>query len=599
MGDDIFGDMMDLGKKVELHLEGVRGIRHLYRRFPLDPEPGQPIQLILTTSGGKPYDKARCIFTTDGTVPSPEKGTTKELEPVSVKWDPILWDYVREWRVEIPSQPAKTLIQYHLEARREDDGKWVTADPQPGRDQAENFSLWVDDDPAPEWAREAIIYQVFPDRFNPGNGKSWNKPNSITGFYGGTLRGVTEKLDHIQSLGSNAIWLNPFFPSNSHHGYNASDMFTVEPRLGTMKDLRNLIKEAHKRDIHLILDFVANHWSKDHFTFKEAQKNPGSQYRDWYTWKHWPDDYESYFNVRELPKINLRSESARNYMLEAARYWLEEGFDGYRLDFAYGPPTDFWVKFRRACREVKPDCWIFGEVIHNIPMILSYTGILDGTLDFHLTRSLRETFAKHTQNLDQFESFLSKHEAYFPAEHIRPSFLDNHDETRFLYLAGNDKSKLKLAALLIYTLEGPPILYYGTETGLSQERPSLQNGRNIFEECRLPMNWETVDESLLEYFRRLGNLRRKHSVLWNGTRRVIHLDSRRGTYAYLREGKEEKVLIVMNASDSSQDVNLPVNEFQDSADLLNGNPLDYQNEILKINLLPQSGAFLLKVRNQA
>jgi cyclomaltodextrinase / maltogenic alpha-amylase / neopullulanase len=364
----------------------------------------------------------------------------------------------------------------------------------------------------------------------------------------------------------------------------------VEPRLGTNADLKQLIEQAHARGIRMILDFVANHWSKDHFTFQDALKNPNSPYHDWYFWNKWPDDYECYFKVKELPKLNLNPGPARDYLLMVARHWLREGFDGYRLDFAYGPPHDFWVDFRRACREVKPDCWIFGEIIHTVPMLLSYTGIMDGTLDFHLARALRETFATGKMTLAEFEAFLSGHEAFFPPEHIRPSFLDNHDEERFLFLAGNDTNRLQLAALILYTLSGPPIVYCGTETGLSQERPLAGNG---FEQCRLPMNWNSADIALQEYFQRLGKLRREHPVLWTGSRRVVHLDAKQQTYAYLREGKDGKVLVVVNLSDSPQQVSLSGTGFHSASDPLNWNRITVRDNTLVVDLPPKSGSFII------
>ncbi len=279
-------------------------------------------------------------------------------------------------------------------------------------------------------------------------------------------------------------------------------------------------------------------------------------------------------------------------MLDVARYWLREGFDGYRLDFAYGPPHDFWVDFRNACREVRSDCWIFGEVIHTAEMLRSYTGIMDGTLDFFLTRALRDTFALDKMSLLEFESFLSTHEAYFPIQHIRPSFLDNHDEARFLHIAGEEKGKLRLAALVQYTLAGPPIVYNGTETGLSQERPMYQNGHNIFEECRLPMNWESADISLQGYYRRLNQLRSAYPVIQDGTRRLLHLDSPSGTYAYLRSNQTSKILVAINTSKSPKTISIPNPGFQDALDYLHGNQLEFWDDYLAIHLSPQSGAFI-------
>jgi cyclomaltodextrinase len=600
MTDNIFGNMVEPEQRLAAHRENLTGVKHLHRRTPLDPEPGQPILLTLTTGGPVPYNAARCLYTTNGSDPAPasahvlDSSTDSELrlEPAAANWDLPTWSAVRGWTVSLPPQPARTLVRYRLEARRADTGQWVAADAGSENDAGDAFALWVDNDPAPDWARQAVVYQIFPDRFNPGDGRAWNKTKSLLDFYGGTLRGVIEKLDYIQSLGFNAIWLNPFFATTSHHGYNASDYYTVEPRLGTEADLKELLEKAHARGIRMILDFVANHWSKDHFTFQDAQKNPASPYRDWYFWKKWPDDYECYFNVKELPKINLKPGPARDYMLDAARHWLREGFDGYRLDFAYGPPHDFWVDFRRACREVKPDCWIFGEIVHTVPMLVSYTGIMDGTLDFHLARAMRETFATGSMSLAEFEAFLAGHEACFPPGHMRPAFLDNHDEERFLHLAGDDKDKLRLAALVLYTLSGPPIVYAGTETGLSQERPMLQGGRNVFEECRLPMNWETADAALQDYFRRLAELRRAHPVLWTGSRRVVHLDAAGGTYAFVRENAGERALTAVNLSGAPRTLTIRGAGFRSATDRLNGNRMTVQKDSLEIHLPPKSGAFV-------
>jgi glycosidase len=586
MTDNIFGNMIEPEQRLKQHLQNLDGVHHLYRRFPLDPLPGQSVQLYLTTGGALPYDAARCAFTTDGSDPTFNSALVLDLEPADAEWDSPSWGVFRTWTISLPPQPAGRLVRYRLAARRADSGQWVEAD------DGSPFALWVDDDPPPAWAREAIVYQIFPDRFYPGEGRAWNKARSLLDFYGGTLRGIIDKLDYIRSLGFNAIWLNPFFKTPSHHGYNASDYYTVEPHLGTQDDLEELIEKVHASGLRLILDFVANHWSKDHFTFQDAQKNANSPYRDWYFWNHWPDDYDCYFKVRELPKINLQNPNARAYMLDVARHWLREGFDGYRLDFAYGPPHDFWVDFRRACREIKPDCWIFGEVIHTAEMLRSYTGIMDGTLDFFLARALRETFAVGDMTLTEFEAFLSGHEAYFPPEHTRPSFLDNHDEERFLHLAGNDKAKLRQAALIHYSLSGPPIVYAGTETGLSQERPMYHDGRNFFEECRLPMNWETADADLQDYYRRLNSLRKEHPVLWTGSRQVVHLDSEAGTYAYLRSDASPRILVAVNVSKSARTISLDNPGFRSATDHLNGNRVEVRGGKIEIHLPPQSAAFI-------
>ena len=127
-------------------------------------------------------------------------------------------------------------------------------------------------------------------------------------------------------------------------------------------------------------------------TFQDAIRNPESPYRDWYTFKHWPDEYESFFGVKELPQVNLRNPAARQSMLDAAAYWLDFGVDGYRVDYALGPTPDFWADFRRVTRSVKPDCWTFGEVVEPSDAQLNFEGGLDGCLDFILMEGLRQCF---------------------------------------------------------------------------------------------------------------------------------------------------------------------------------------------------------------
>ena len=211
-----------------------------------------------------------------------------------------------------------TLVRYQILAYPADGGEPIPAD------DGATFSYLVGDPAQPEWAREAIVYQVFPDRFYPGNGRAWNQTNDLNDIYGGTLRGIIEKLDYIADLGFNAIWLNPFFPDDTHHGYHATDYFAVNPRLGTLDDIRELVAAAHERGIRLLLDFVANHWSSEHATFRAAQADRNSEYHDWYTWYDWPHEYKTFFGVKELPQINLEHRPAREHMLKAARYWLAE-----------------------------------------------------------------------------------------------------------------------------------------------------------------------------------------------------------------------------------------------------------------------------------
>ncbi len=590
--DRIFGDLNTLDNRVNRHLQELAGVHHALRRVPMNPQPGEPVVLQVKTAGPELFSGVYGWYTT-GEAFSAENHTREvRFERVSAAWDHVLWGYVQTWEAVIPPQKEGVIIRYRIGAVIPG-GSWRFADNQAvERESATDFAFLVTAAGVPFWAREALVYHIFIDRFNPGAGKDWLSPSDPSGFYGGTLRGVIERLEYIRDLGFTTIWLSPLFPSPSHHGYDATDYLGVEPRLGTREDLLELISEAHNRGLRVILDFVANHWSRFHPTFQEARTDRNSPYYSWYTWDRWPDEYRTYFDVKNMPQLNLKLGSpARAHLLEVAQHWLERGVDGYRLDYANGPPDDFWVDFRRACRAVDPDCWLFGEIVHTADRQASYLGAFDGILDFHLAYALRQTFASQGWDFEEFEAFLQAHEAYFPEGIIRPAFLDNHDMNRFLYLAGGDASSLKLAALVLFTLPQPPIVYYGTEVGVTQERPIHQGERGIFEEARLPMIWgDAQDDDLRDYFSRLAALRRNAPALVYGDRQLVHLDQAAQTYAYLRTSDRQKVLVAFNASGRSQPVRIAVTLPHTAVDRLGNQKIYLEDEGAVLDLAPRTGA---------
>ncbi|MFW6062766.1 MAG: alpha-amylase family glycosyl hydrolase [Chloroflexota bacterium] len=536
-----FGTLSTTEQRVAQIKARCSGVRHLYRRQPQAPGPHE--QPTIFVAVGLPHSVDRVVCT----VLEPERATI-EMVPSQVQWDLFNWAYYQMWQGTLPSYGDGAVVRYVIHAHPTG-GEPVAAD------DGQIFSYLVGRHDPPSWSREAIIYQIFPDRFHPGEGRSWRQADTLSDIHGGTLRGITERLDYVAALGFNCIWLNPFFPDETHHGYHATDYFDVDPGLGTLDDIRDLVEEAHARGIRVLLDFVANHWGRNHPTFQEAIRDRHSPYYDWYYWLDWPEEYRTFFGVRDLPKVNVDHGPARQYMLRAADFWLREiDFDGYRLDYALGPSHDFWTDFRATVKKAKPEAWIFGEVVETPPVQLSYLGLLDGTLDFLLMQALRNTFAFGAMDVAAFDAFLTAHEAYFPTDFSRPSFLDNHDFNRFLWAAEDDRRRLKLAALCQFTLSGSPIVYYGTEVGLSQERDIVQGERgHIMEEARLPMLWgEEQDGDLRGYYRWLIHFRREHPVLWSGSSETLHVDAASGTYAYRRYDGEESVTVALNASDETR-----------------------------------------------
>jgi len=522
------------------------GLQHDAVLSPIDPRPAEPIVITVRAGVGAALKTALLCYTTDGTRPDMQLSSTNfiPMERTAVEWDTLVWAHIETWSATIPAQPASTCVRYLINATTLDDRliacPWIGPAASP-EDYDQHylarlqrygspriFEFTVDTDAAPAWLRRAVIYQIFVDRFAPDPDCSFADDADLSSFCGGTLRGITNRLDYLCDLGVTCLWLTPIFPSPSHHGYDATDYYSIEARLGSEADLSDLIAAAHRNGIRVVLDFVANHISKDHPAFRSAQPNPASSYRDWFFFKQSPETYACFYDLPDLPIVNTDQPAVREYLVGAAQHWLSLGCDGFRIDHAHGATHAFWSAFRSATRTVNADAAIFGEITDTPELMRSFTGRMDGTLDFYLLELLRGFFAFQSITASQFDRALRQHYAYFADDLVLPSFLDNHDMNRFLWSVGGDTRRLKLAALCQFTLPQPPIVYYGTEVGLSQRQAV---GR--LEEARLPMLWDDQqDHDLLRFYRELIALRRQTTEVWSLPREAVLIDDERSVYAY-------------------------------------------------------------------
>lgn len=552
MSDFVFGSLSTTEKRAAHLQRRMGGVRHENRMeqtavVTTAVFPHQSPTISVTVELDQTVERVECVLDL------PEQATIP-LHPIKTEWDMLNWSYYQVWQVALPPQAADTLVRYQIIAHLADGSQRLA-------DDGATFSYYVRDHQPPDWAEDAIIYQIFPDRFAVENGRFLPTHNDLNAVFGGTIRGIIDKLDYIDEMGFNCIWLNPIFPDDTHHGYHASDYFSVNPRLGTLDDMRELVELCHQRGIRLLLDFVANHWGSDHDTFIAAQAERDSPYHDWYNWKKWPHAYESFFGVAELPQINTDNPAVRDYLFRSVSFWLTEiGFDGLRLDYVLGPSLDFWTALYAHVKTIKPDAWMYGEAVTSPDEQLLYNGRFDGTLDFVVAQAMRDTFARENMTVAAFDALLNQHEQFMPARFSRPSFLDNHDMDRFLWAADGDKRKLKLAALCQFTLAGAPIVYNGTEVGMSQNAPIHVQPSQGMAECRLPMVWgDGQDADLRAYFRWLIQLRRDHAVLRNGRRRTVFVDGKTAVYIYLRYNEQAQLLVALNLGHQAQTVTVVVN----------------------------------------
>lgn len=525
--DFIFGTLATDTLKHVYHRAFRLGIQHRNAIRPANPRSNEAVTLTAWVGTDCDVNALACYYTTSNHTPSGAYGVSEDSQvarfhQVSTEWDTLAWGYLTRWELTLPAQANGSIVHYRIGAWREDDSSpeifadtpdaseitedaayhhfagqaWSMPDPYPAM-SGKTFAYRVDTTTPPAWAREAIIYQVLVDRFYPGDGADWVQTSNHSQAMGGTLRGVQHKLGYLKDLGINTLWLSPTWISESAHGYDIIDFRTTAPHLGGDSALHQLIEAAHRQEMRVLLDLPCNHISHRHAIFQDALNNPtSSPYRDWFTWNVPPHGYKTFFGVAFMPKLNLDHPAARDWMLEHARYWLREfDVDGYRLDYASGPSPTFWTYFGATCKDVKSDCFLFGEVIDTPEAQHAYIGRLDGCLDFYSNESLRKTFGWKSQSLADYERQTARRRMHCPTDFLMPTFLDNHDMNRFLHIADGDKNALRAALAAQMKLPAPPILYYGTEIGLNHAISARDAGLEV---GRMAMIWdERQDHALL------------------------------------------------------------------------------------------------------
>jgi cyclomaltodextrinase / maltogenic alpha-amylase / neopullulanase len=583
--------------------------RHDNTVSPRAPAPGVATEITAKSGEAVGVVTACVYFTTDGSLPDMH-ATSVPMASGEVRWD-VHGGYVTDWCAAIPPQPEGTVVRYRIAG-------WLAApdgaQPRPPDMWAHDgqgfwfrfagdtgittfaFRVEVRPDPLPSWVHEAIVYQVFPDRFHSGApGGRWPQEAGRTDLHGGTLRGIVQALPYLEDLGVTCLWLTPITASPTYHRYDTTDHFTVDPALGNNQDLRTLVTAAHERSIKVVLDFVPSHVSSQHPAFRSAQQDPSAHTASWFTFEEWPDRYRMFSGlVPSMPLVDSQQAAARAHLLQSAAQWLREyDVDGFRVDHAIGVSMDFLTDLRTTMRAEKPPAFTVGEVVDSVDCMRTYRGRLDALLDYPLSRALRQTFAKRAWNVRRFTSFLTAHHAYMRDGPGLLSFLDNHDVNRFLFEADGDVTRLKLAALCQFTLGATPVVYYGTEIGLSQDIDIAEAGWGGDAEARRDMPWSTQDQNLelLAFYQRLIQLRKQHPVLWHGSLQTRHVNAAQSTFSYVRVDESgSQTVTAFNLGDASALVPLPANDERWYLALTTQAGIQIQGGA--VHLSPQTGAFL-------
>lgn len=503
-------------------------------------------------------------------------------------------------------------------------------------DERRRFQLTVTDFPERNDPSDAgAVYQIFVDRFRRGKDTpvregmelvdNWysrdveypaypGAPMKNNRVWGGNLSGITEKLDEIKKLGVSLIYLSPIFLSPSNHRYDTSDYLTVDPIVGDESDLTELIAEAKKRGIGILLDGVFNHTGSDSLYFNRygrfpsvgAYRGQASPYFKWYNFRRFPDDYECWWNIPILPRINPDEPSCREFFVGdegVIPHYAALGIKGFRLDVADELSDGFIRAIKARLRETDPTSLLYGEVWEDASNKIAYGkrkryysgDELDGVMNYPLRTAIIEYV--RTGKTEALGYYVSEVMPNMPRETVglQLNLIGTHDTPRAITSLGGEpengrtvralsnvkmtegeyavaRDRLILAYLMSATFPGRPMIYYGDEAGME----GYQDPMN-----RMPYPWEREDRTLLDAYRTIGRLRLENEAFVSGAFAIRHLNA--SLLVYERKTGKSAVVVFINRSQSSLEVSLD----RKYNDLIKG-----RKNIGSLKLLPLSFAVL-------
>lgn len=417
-----------------------------------------------------------------------------------------------------------------------------------------------------KWGAEGVVYQIFPDRFyngdpsnDPKGVKSWGEKPTTTNMFGGDLEGIIQKLDYLEDLGVDIIYMTPIFESSSNHKYNTKNYYKIDPQFGNIDTIKELVKKAHAKDMKVILDAVFNHSGNDFFAFQDVINNGvGSLYKDWFYIKDYPVVQDPVVNYRTfgtnlayMPKFKTSNPQVREYLLDVAKYWIEEiGIDGWRLDVCDEVDHYFWREFRKVVKEVNPKALIIGEIMHESVSFLKGDQ-LDSIMNYPFKEAVTDFFAKKEISAQEFEDMLATQRASYMHEVNRQmwNLVDSHDTMRFATECQGDIKSIKLAAAFQFSYIGTPYIYYGGEIGME--------GAND-PDCRRCMIWEEEHQNkdVYDTFKKLIQMRKEYKTLVYGEYQSLYTED--NVVGFRRFDKETEIYSFFNNNEEEKIISLPL-----------------------------------------
>ena len=437
------------------------------------------------------------------------------------------------------------------------------------------------------WYDEAVFYHIYPLGMT-GAPKINSYGESVH-----RLHTLLPWIDHIKSIGCNAIYIGPLFESVGH-GYETTDYRKLDSRLGTNEDLTNFVSECHKNGIRVILDGVFNHTGRDFFAFKDIKQNrENSQYKDWYcNVNFWGNNsyndgfsYENWGGYDLLVKLNQRNTAVKDYICDVIRFWVKEfDIDGIRLDAADVMDFDYMKALRQAANEVKPDFWLMGEVIHGNYSNWANDGTLHSVTNYMLHKALYSAHNDH--NYFEVAHTVKYVDGMTGGKLKLYTFVDNHDVER-IYTKLNNKAHFIPVHIMLYTLPGIPSIYYGSEFGIEGRKERCSD-----DSLRPQLDIENYKDAVktnpyTRLISALGKIRQNTPALQYGDYKELILQTSHFAYSRTLDGKS--VIICVNNSDNAVSLTLPCTDTKAYTGALSGKNLSVSNRHINVQIPANSG----------
>ncbi len=538
---------------------------------------------------------------------------TFPMRPLPGEGNVYDWTLTLDFASDLNPADGEGLYYYHYAVQLGDGSCFVFGGERPTElDILDNYIgerqllLYRPDFKASSRFASGPVYHIFVDRFAKA-GTVTPKPGAVLDedwdggipqfgeypgaevannvFFGGNLRGITEKLDYIASLGVRTIYLSPVFESASNHKYDTGNYMKIDPMFGTDRDFEVLCREAKARGMGIILDGVFNHTGSDsvyfnregHYRTVGAYQSKRSRYAPWFSFRSFPDDYECWWGVKTLPRVDSANPGYRRFICETVvPKWMKAGVSGWRLDVADELNEAFLDDFRRAVKERDPDSAVIGEVWEDASDKISYgrrrrylTGReLDSVMNYPLRSAvIGYVLNGETGALRHATEGLYRRYPKAVSDNLL-NFLGTHDTERILTVLGGEptgnktnaelavlsmtpeeretgKKKLCFAWGILVGLPGVPCVFYGDEAGLEGYRDPF---------CRRPFPWKRVDTDLLSWYRTTGAMRRDEAVFRDGLFRILSLTE--SEFLYLRSPANGQGCSVLTAAARKGEIRL-------------------------------------------